>query len=104
MGPDDHHARKLKRMRSLKGARFILDGRTGGGVDCRIVDLNSHGARIRFSAPVPVGERVELLIKPENKTVTGRGAWQKGLDAGIEFDEPLAWLERHDVMDGGRRP
>jgi len=85
-------------MRALKGARFILASFVGGGVDCRIVDIHSRGARLRFDIPVPFkGGAVEMIIFPENKYVKGRMAWQRGLEMGVEFDKPLEWLVRHDV-------
>ena len=106
MEKDSTNLRAIRRMRALKGARFIIAAYAGGGVDCRIVDIHSRGARLRFDAPVPCRDpAVELMIFPENKLVRGRLAWQRGLDMGIEFDKPLEWLVKHDVpLQRGPRP
>lgn len=93
---DSKEKRAIRRMRALKGGRFILDLRSGSGVNCRIVDIHSRGARLRFDAPVAFGsEKAEVIIFPENKRVAGRVAWQRGMDLGIEFDSPLEWLAKH---------
>lgn len=98
MGKDTANLRTIRRMRAYKGARFILDRRTGGGVDCRIVDIHSRGARLRFDAPVTCRSTdAEIMIFPENKRVAGRIAWRKGLELGMEFERPLEWMARHDV-------
>lgn len=91
--------RKLKRLRSLKAARLILDGRGGGGVDCSIVDMNSRGMKLRFASFVPAPKEFTLLLLPENINVKARRAWQDGNYVGIELDVPLDHLVRHDVPD-----
>lgn len=83
-------------MKALKGARYIVDDFAGCGIDCTIVDLHSAGARVRFGVPVAVKDRPELILFPENIRVAGKKTWQRGNDFGIEFDEPLAWLTKHD--------
>lgn len=98
----DSNLRAIQRMRALKGARFILPNYSGSGIDCRIVDIHSRGARLCFDSVIPVRDpKAELMIFPENKLVPVRVAWQKGLEngmeMGVEFDKPLEWLERHDL-------
>lgn len=93
---DSNNHRKMRRMRALKGARYIVDSFAGCGIDCTVVDIHSEGARIRFTDPVAVKDRPELILFPENIRVAGRKAWQRGKEVGIEFDAPLAWLTKHD--------
>lgn len=88
--------RKMKRMRALKGARYIVDSFVGCGIDCTIIDIHSEGARIRFTDPVTVKDRFELVLFPESIRVTARKVWQRGNQFGVEFDQPLSWLARHD--------
>lgn len=94
---DTTNNRTMKRMRALKSARYLLPGYAGSGIDCMIVDLHSAGARIRFADPVLVREeQVEFIIFPENIRVTGKRAWHRGREMGVQFDQPLAWLQKHD--------
>jgi len=88
--------RTIRRNRALKTAQ-IVHVPNGMYYDCRIVDLNSRGAKIRFDKVALLGDRVELLIKPENVKVFGRIAWKGSDEFGVDFDKPLTWLEKHDI-------
>lgn len=90
--------RSMKRMRALKGARYLVSSLTGSGIDCTIIDIHSQGARVRFTDPIAVKEDVEFILFPENVRVTGKRTWQRGREFGVKFDHPLAWLEKHDRM------
>ena len=67
--------RRLRRMRSLKGAR------------------------IRFHSPVAVKEDVEIMLFPENILAHGKRVWQRGNDFGMKFNKLLVWMVKHDCYN-----
>lgn len=89
--------RRLARRKPLKRARLVRDGSGGIGIECRIVDINSRGARLRFDAPVPPGAEVKLLFIPEHVTASAWVVWQNGYEIGVEFTPPLPWLRNLDM-------
>lgn len=86
--------REQKRIRSIKGARAIVAA-SGTGFDCVIKDISGSGARIEFDDLITLGSRFQLHIKKENKTMRVSTSWQRGRQAGVRFDEKLAWIDRH---------
>lgn len=80
----------------MKTARFIQNS-GGMGFDCRIADLNSRGARLRFDGYVPaVGEVIEIMLLPETVRVSGKVAWIKENEIGMAFNRPVEFLERSE--------
>lgn len=97
--------RTLRRNRAMKTVQFV-HVQNGTYYDCRFVDLNSRGGRIRFEKTQLVGEigdRVELLMKPEGVKVLACLAWKTEKEFGVSFDKPLAWLAKHDVPARGAK-
>ncbi|MBY3151335.1 PilZ domain-containing protein [Rhizobium laguerreae] len=88
--------RSLRRNRALKVAQ-IVHAPNGMYYDCRIVDLTSVGARVKFDKVAILGDEVELLIKPEGVKVLGRIAWKSDGEFGVEFHKELNWLKKHDI-------
>lgn len=86
--------REEKRMRSIKGARAIVAD-SGVGFDCIIRNISGSGACVEFDDLITLGPRFQLHIKTENKTVRASTSWQRGRQAGVQFDEKLSWIERH---------
>lgn len=86
--------RQEKRIRSIKGARAIVAS-SGTGFDCVIRDISGSGARVVFDDLITLGDRFQLHIKNENKTLHVSTSWQRGRQAGVRFDEKLAWIDRH---------
>jgi hypothetical protein len=92
----DADNRSLHRYRALRSAR-IVNSESGEYSECRILDLNSRGARIRLRRMPNTLGRVELLLLPENVKVPAMARWLKGMDCGIEFLKRVRFLEKHDV-------
>lgn len=89
--------RAIRRNKALKTAQIV---HTPNGVyyDCRIADLHSLGARVKFDKVHILGDRVEMIIKPEGIRVLGRIAWKRDDAFGVKFDKELSWLKKHDVL------
>lgn len=90
-GKDD--ARRSSRVRTLKQGRLVLQGKGGFGIDCRIVNLSPHGARLKLETPLTRSEAVDLVFLPENIRTPVRVVWQQDNLMGVEFSEPLTWLK-----------
>lgn len=88
--------RKLKRLRSFKGGRIILESQSFTSVECIIKDINSRGARIRVPELTRVDKSLQLIILPENYKVSAICRWQIGREAGLMFVTPIEWFEKHD--------
>lgn len=93
MEADKEDARRSSRVRTLKQGRLVLEGKGGFGIDCRIVNLSPHGARLKLETPLTRSEAIELIFLPENVRTKVRIVWQDGNQMGVEFCEPLAWLK-----------
>jgi PilZ domain. len=95
--------RKLLRYRTLRSAQLV-NSETGQYLDCRVLDLNSQGAKIRLRGRMPDSlGKVEFLLLPENVKVPGIARWLHGMDCGIQFIKPVRFLERHDVNPAERQ-
>lgn len=92
----DTDNRSLRRYRSLRGAQ-IVNCESGEYSDCRILDLNSKGARIRLRRMPQTLGHVEFLFLPENIKVPAVARWLRGTECGIEFLKRVRFLEKHDV-------
>jgi hypothetical protein len=88
--------RKLHRRKSAKVVRFIQT--TGGdGVECRMSDMHSEGAKLTFDGIVPAtGREVEIMILPELIPKKAIRVWSSGNEIGIKFREPISYLMKND--------
>ncbi|SEQ83867.1 two-component system, cell cycle response regulator [Faunimonas pinastri] len=75
--------RRLPRRRVLKQGRIVLEER--GTIDCVIRDVNEKGARIRFNGPIALPDTFIFLNISDQTQIPARRAWQRSLDAGIQF-------------------
>jgi hypothetical protein len=89
--------RLFNRNRALKLAQ-IVHAPNGMYYDCRISDLTSVGARIKFDKVELLKDEVELLIKPEGIKILGRIAWKGDGEFGVDFKKELSWMKKHDVQ------
>jgi hypothetical protein len=95
--------RSLHRYRSLRGAQ-IVNSISGEYSECRILDLNSKGAKLRLRRMPQTLGQVELLILPENVKVPAVARWLSGTECGIEFLKPVRFLAKHDRSPIARQP
>jgi hypothetical protein len=95
--------RSLHRYRSLRGAQ-IVNSISGEYSECRILDLNSKGAKLRLRRMPQTLGQVELLILPENVKVPAVARWLRGTECGIEFLKPVRFLAKHDRSPIARQP
>jgi hypothetical protein len=94
--------RSIKRNRALKVAQ-IVHAPNGMYYDCRLTDITSAGARVKFDKVELLGKEVELLIKPEGVKVLAQIAWKGVGEFGIDFNKELGWLKKHNVRPKGAR-
>jgi hypothetical protein len=95
--------RSLHRYRSLRFAQ-IVNSASGEYSDCRILDLNSKGAKIRLRRMPQTLGHVEFLFLPENIKVPAVARWLRGMECGIEFLKRVRFLEKHDVHPTAGQP
>lgn len=88
--------RQHRRVRTLKQARLVLAGKGGFGIDCRVVNMSTTGARLRLETPLTSSEVLDLVFLPENIRVTVTVIWRKDNDIGVEFSEPITWMKNLD--------
>ncbi|WP_249692922.1 PilZ domain-containing protein [Stappia sp. WLB 29] len=93
MAEGEDEARRSSRVRTLKQGRLVLAGKGGFGIDCRIVNLSAHGARLKLETPLTRSEAVDLVFLPENIRTPVKVIWQEDNLMGVEFSEPLTWLK-----------
>ncbi|WP_417767331.1 PilZ domain-containing protein [Stappia sp.] len=86
-------SRIRKRQRTLKQGRIVLAGKGGFGIDCRIVNMSSKGARLKLETPLITDGDVELVFLPENIRTHITVVWRKDEEIGVEFEEAIAWMK-----------
>jgi hypothetical protein len=64
---------------SLRGKVFP------GAVDCVIADFNKLGARLRFEAPPPEGERMTMVVWSSGVAFAATVRWRRGQEIGVQF-------------------
>jgi hypothetical protein len=77
--------------RRPKRVRILIDGTleaTEGPMDVRVRDISKGGALIETAAPPKTGEKVCLFC--EGHELAGKVLWQKGVWAGIRFENALS--------------
>jgi hypothetical protein len=89
-------ARRKKRQRTLKQGRVVLAGKGGFGIDCRILNMSSQGARLKLDTPLVTDGAIELVFLPESIRVTVTVIWRKDNEIGVEFSEPITWMKNLD--------
>lgn len=88
--------RKLHRRKSIKTVRLIQT-KGGDGIECRMSDMHSEGARLTFSSGVPdTGVEIEIMILPELVPKKAIRIWSSTNEMGIKFREPISYLMKHD--------
>lgn len=89
-------SRKKTRVRTLKQGRVVLAGKGGFGIDCRILNMSSKGARLKLETPLVTDGAVELVFLPENIRAELTIIWRKDNEIGVEFAEPITWMKNLD--------
>jgi len=64
---------------SLRGKAFP------GAVDCVVADFSKMGARLKFDAQAPEGERMILVVWSSGFAFEGAVRWRRGLEIGLQF-------------------
>lgn len=82
----DSDNRGAGRRRMLKQGRIILSDWTA--VDCILRDISDSGARIVFAGPTSLPKEARLLVVSTNEMYPVEVAWQRGLNAGVQFTGP----------------
>ncbi|MFA8444266.1 PilZ domain-containing protein [Yoonia sp.] len=78
-----------------------------GRQQCRVMDVNSRGARIVNAAPIRRGDKVRFRIL--NDEVAAVVCWVKGNNAGLTFRPPITPFQvdtlryRRDAPQGRHR-
>jgi hypothetical protein len=62
----------------------------GGSADAELINLSSHGFRLRSKEPLESGWEVTLKAGADDDALKGLIVWACGLDAGGVFAEPVA--------------
>lgn len=90
--------RKLHRRKSFKRVRYIQTA-GGDGIECRMSDMHSEGARLTFSGPAPDdgNKFVEIMILPELVPKRALKVWGTVNEMGIKFLEPVEYLQKNDI-------
>ena len=64
---------------SLRGKVFP------GEIDCVIADFSKLGARVRFAAPPPEGERMTMVVWSSGVAFDATVRWRRGQEIGLQF-------------------
>ncbi|MDE1917836.1 MAG: PilZ domain-containing protein [Sphingomonadales bacterium] len=86
----------LDRRRCPRKKSVLMIGRlTSNDEDhlCLVQDVSRHGAQIKLTSPVDIGQPVVLSLR-DRSVLAGKVRWAHAPSAGIEFDEPAP----HDPM------
>src|ERR1022692_3782581 len=75
----------LRQKTFLRG--FAYFGGSPSAVDCFVRELSDTGARIKFSAPPPAVDFLELHIPIKGKKVSAKVIWRAADEIGIAFVE-----------------
>jgi hypothetical protein len=70
-------------MKVLKEGKVLLDDYVS--VSCSIRDIAAGGARLEFEGPVCLPGEFRLRIVAADLTIPATVAWQRRLEAGINF-------------------
>jgi hypothetical protein len=78
--------RAAKRTRSLLGGKVVFNGRRST-LDCTLRDLSASGAKLYFSAHVPIPEEFDLELPQKGRTHRARIMWRTADSCGVRFIE-----------------
>lgn len=72
----------------IKGAKICFGQ---AAIDCTVLDVSPHGARVRTEVVIPLPESVILRFNA-GSAFTARTQWARGTEAGFAFErsEPLS--------------
>jgi hypothetical protein len=73
-------------MRSLVGGKVVFNGRHST-LDCTLRDLSASGAKLYFSAHVPIPEEFDLELPQKGRTHRARIMWRTADSCGVRFIE-----------------
>jgi hypothetical protein len=76
--------RAAKRTRSLLGGKVVFNGRSSS-LDCTLRDLSATGAKLYFSAHVPIPEEFVLEVPQKGRTHRARIMWRTADSCGVRF-------------------
>lgn len=79
------NARGAARLRTIKSGQVIIEPEDAK-VDCAIRNMSVSGVLIRLDENVDMPKVVELVIVSHDIRVRAHVAWQKGKEAGLEFE------------------
>ena len=65
---------------------FVYFGKSLSAVNCLVRDISDTGARLKFSAPPPDTEALELCIPVKGVSFYSKVRWRSGGEIGIVFD------------------
>jgi two-component system cell cycle response regulator len=72
------------RHRVLYGGKLV-EATGAFSTDCAIRELSKDGARLRMSAPVPMGDDVYLIELRSGEAHLVHVVWRQGADLGVAF-------------------
>jgi hypothetical protein len=78
--------RTVKRARSLIEGKVVFNARRST-LDCVLRDLSATGAKLIFSAHVPVPDEFDLELPQKGRTHRARIMWRKLDTCGVRFIE-----------------
>jgi hypothetical protein len=64
---------------SLRGKVFP------GQADCVIADFSKFGARLKFDAPPPAGDRLIMVVWSSGVAFDAQVRWRRGTELGVQF-------------------
>lgn len=79
--------RQSPRRKALKGGKILLS--KWASIDCTIKDVTEAGARLEFKSPTELPAEFKLLILATDQTIPAELVWQRGLSAGVRFEQDL---------------
>jgi hypothetical protein len=69
---------------------FAYFGSNPSAVDCLVRDISDTGARLKFSAPPPATDVLDLHIPIKGQTHRARVQWRQADEIGIVFETAAA--------------
>ena len=82
----DGHARPKRASLAMKADVICANAETYSAIIC---DLSSKGFKIDSSAPLKVGDHIDLQVGAERASAQIK--WVAGSEAGGEFDRPVVF-------------
>lgn len=70
---------------------------------CLVKNISAGGASVRIYCKLKAKQALKIELK-DGQPVAGHVSWIRGMDAGIEFDEPVDVIELLKGSENGPRP